>query len=68
MSLIRFHRVLISISIFFGIGFGFWEMIHSAGTKCRIDCWTGMASFAAAVILAAYLFWFLKRLKKNPSI
>ena len=67
MSLIHFHIFLISVSILFGIGFGFWEIAHSAGSKCMIDCWTGIASFAAAAVLAAYLTWFCCRLKKKSA-
>ena len=66
MSLIHFHIFLISVSILFGVGFGFWEWAHAGGTRCMIDCWTGRASFAAAGLLAAYLFWFVRRIKKNP--
>ena len=63
MSLVQFHIVLISVSILFGIGFGFWEMAHYTGSHCRMDCWTGIASFAAAAALSVYLLCFLRRLK-----
>ena len=65
MSLIHFHIFLISVSILFGIGFGFWEMAHCAASHCMVDRWTGIASFAAAGALSLYLVWFLRRLKKS---
>ena len=61
MSLIQFHIVLISVSILFGTGFGFWEMAHSASSHCMVDRWTGIASFAAAAGLAVYLARFIGR-------
>ena len=68
MSLVQFHIILISVSILFGIGFGFWEMAHCAASHCMIDRGTGIASFAAAAALAVYLVWFLRRLKKRPPL
>lgn len=65
MSLIQFHILLISISIFFGAGFGIWEMVRYAGSSERIDLWTGIASFAASGGFSVYLAWFLRRLKRR---
>ena len=67
MSLIYFHILLISVSILFGIGFGFWEMTHCTVSHCMIDRWAGISSFAAAVALAIYLAWFLRRIKKKKD-
>ena len=68
MSLVQFHILLISISILFGVGFGFWEMAHYAGSHSRLDFGTGAASFAAALGLALYLFWFIRRLRSRPPV
>ncbi len=65
MSLVQFHILLISVSILFGTGFGFWEMAHYSNTHTPLDLWTGVASFAAAGGLGVYLWGFIRRLNKR---
>ena len=67
MSLIQFHIFLIAVSIIFGFGFGLWEAVHYGSSQLKIDLLTAAGSFAAALLLAAYLIWFLRRLKRRPS-
>ena len=56
MSLKAFHIFFILVSIALTVWLGFFAM--PANTAA------GAASFAASVVLTAYLFWFLAKLKR----
>ena len=64
MSLKAFHIVFISASILLTLGIGGWALNnYSSPGGTRGDLLSGVASLAAAVALAIYGVYFLKKLK-----
>ena len=64
MSLKSFHIVFISASILLALGIGGWELNnYSSPGGTRGDLLSGAASLMAAVALAVYGVYFLKKLK-----
>ena len=64
MSLKAFHIVFISASILLALGIGGWALSnYSSPAGTRGDLISGVASLTAALVLAIYGVYFLKRLK-----
>ncbi len=64
MSLKAFHIVFISTSILLALGVGVWAFgNYSSPGGTRGDLAAGVASLAAALALAIYGVYFLKKLK-----
>lgn len=64
MSLKAFHIVFISASILLALGIGGWALNnYSSSVGTRGDLFAGVGSLAAAVALAIYGVYFLKKLK-----
>lgn len=64
MSLKSFHIVFIVLSIFLSFGFGFWAVREYVATPQILNGVMGYASLTAGVVLAAYLVWFLVKMRK----
>jgi len=64
MSLRAFHIAFILICIVFLIGFGFSEARFFQQSKTSLDLFFSVASFILGVLLAAYLTWFVSKIKK----
>ena len=64
MSLKAFHIVFICASILLALGIGGWALNnYSSPTGTRGDLFSGLASLVAALALAVYGVYFLKKLK-----
>ena len=64
MSLKAFHIVFISASILLALGIGGWALNnYSSPGGTRGDLLSGVGSLVAAVVLAIYGVYFLKKLK-----
>ena len=64
MSLKSFHIVFIVLSTLLSFGFGFWAVREYAATALILNMVMGYASLIASVVLAAYLVWFLVKMRK----
>lgn len=64
MSLRALHICFITLSIFLAFGFGLWGLHDYDRSKTVVHLWLGMASFAGAVLLVVYLYWFLAKMKR----
>jgi hypothetical protein len=65
MYLKSFHIFLISCAIAFNAGLGFWGIQRHAATQKAVDLWTAAGGFMLALFLAAYLIWFLRKIKQK---
>jgi hypothetical protein len=61
MSLICFHIILISTTLIFFFGLGVWGVENFVRSNKILDLLTGIGSFAACVLFAYYLVWFVKK-------
>ena len=64
MSLKSFHIVFIVLSTLLSFGFGLWAVREYAATAQILNGVMGYASLTAGVVLAAYLLWFLVKMRK----
>ncbi len=64
MSLKSFHIVFILLSIALSVGFGLWAVRDYSATGHVLNMVMGYSSLAVGVVLAAYLFWFLFKMRK----
>jgi len=64
MSLKSFHIVFIVLSTLLSFGFGLWAVREYAATAQTLNMAMGYASLIAGVVLAAYLVWFLVKMRK----
>lgn len=63
MSLKAIHILFITLSTLLTLGFGAWCMRTHFAEGNGLFLTFGLFSFAAAVALVAYGFWFLRKLK-----
>lgn len=65
MSLKPFHIVLISSAMALGIGLGFWAIERFTVSHKVADLLLAAGSFVTGLALAAYLGWFLRKMKEK---
>ncbi len=62
MSLRAFHIVFIVLSVLLLAGFGYWQ------NEVRQNLFFSGLSYASSVLLAAYLVWFILKIKKGKAL